>query len=478
MKKTLLFFLKILVAFLALTALTLIALVLLDDWQTDYLNFESRPSAEGNSYILEEAHLIPMHQDTVLRDKCLLIEDGKIVEISDTIIDSELPRLNLHHQYVMPGLNDMHVHLWDRYELGLYLANGVTGIRNVWGFPMHLKIKEDIAQGELIAPSFTTSGPKLTGRAFIGDDNLQLFSPEEARQKVREYHERHYDFIKTYYGLDADLFAAIIDECRRLNMDIVAHPSDKVPYNYHLQEPIISLEHVEDIVQRALHYKLDTATFQTLLQDFKAHPSTSFCPTVMAYYNIYRMIMEPELLEEDEVSDMNSLIRRTDSRGQFERWQGQKQEEPELAQRILAQHQFQLYILGELQKAGLNIICGTDAGIGITRPGFSIHQELAFYKQAGLSNFEVLKTATVNVAQSHEILSDLGSIEPNKRANLLVLADNPLQNLETLKEPQMVFVEGHLLQENDLREFKRRSKGRSNLIATAYHYLIYLLVEK
>ena len=478
MKKALITILKIIGGLLAFLILLVFLLVQWDKIQTRYLNFDQLPSAQANSYLLINANIIPMNRDTVLKNKMLEIREGKIFKIADQIDAEDLIRIDLKGQFLIPGLNDMHVHLWDRQELGLYLANGVTGIRNVWGMPMHLDLKEDITKGKIISPSFYTTGPKLTGRKFIGDDNLQLSSPKEARAKVREYQKRGYDYIKTYYGLDADLFEAIIEECQKLKMDIVAHPSDKVDYSYHFQEPIISLEHVEDVVQRALDYKLDSAKLDSVILDFKNYPSSALCPTVMAYYNIYRMIEEADILENDSLAFMNAMIRMTDSKAQFNRWQNTLQENAQIGDQILAQHQFQLYTLKKLKEAEVNIICGTDAGIGITLPGFSLHQELAFYQQAGFSNFEALETATINVAKTHGEMKDLGSVEVGKRANLLVVKNNPLKDLATLGDPQMLWVEGHLLGKSELTEFKLQAKNRSNLIATAYRYLVNILVEK
>ncbi|MCF8238376.1 MAG: hypothetical protein K9I85_09500 [Saprospiraceae bacterium] len=123
----------------------------------------------------------------------------------------------------------MHVHVWDECELGLYLASGVTAVRNLWGLPMHLRMKDKIGQGEILSPAFYTSSPKLTGPDYAGDDNLQLTSVEEAREKVASCAERSYDLIKTYNGLTPPLFEAILAESRQRGLDVVAHPSASCP---------------------------------------------------------------------------------------------------------------------------------------------------------------------------------------------------------------------------------------------------------
>lgn len=78
-----------------------------------------------------------------------------------------------------------------------------------------------------------------------------------------------------------------------------------------------------------------------------------------------------------------------------------------------------MFIVQKLHEAEVTLVCGTDAGIGVTLPGFSIHQELQFYKQAGLSNYEVLQTATVNAAETHGIMNNLGSIEKRESSQFI-----------------------------------------------------------
>lgn len=226
----------------------IIVSVIIDSYNTSYLKISKHPKWSNNSYLLKNINIIPMTSDTVLRRKMVLIKDGLISEISDDISTSGITVIDGKDGYLMPGLMDMHVHVWDDYELGLYLANGVTTLRNLWGQPMHLRMKKSISKEEIIAPMFFTSSPKLTGPNFMGDDNLQLLTPEQARKKVREYQERGYDFIKTYNGLPENLFNAILQESKLLNLDIVAHPSAEVPYSYHFKPEIISIEHAEDIV--------------------------------------------------------------------------------------------------------------------------------------------------------------------------------------------------------------------------------------
>ena len=471
--------LKFIVIIIGVLLISIAITLLVDIQSTNYLKVENYKSANNNSFLISNVNIIPMNQDTILVDKMVYIKDGIIQKIADSIEIDGVETLDAKNKYLTPGLIDMHVHVWDRYELGLYLSNGVTAVRNLWGMPMHLRLKEDVNNDEIISPLFFTTGPKLTGPEFIGDDNLNLTSPSEAKEKVISYKNRGYDFIKTYYGLTEDIFNAVVEQSTISDMDIVAHPSQKVPYSYHFKPQIKSIEHAEEIIQQPLNYNLlDTLKLKQVFDDFEKSKKSSFSPTLTVYYNIYEMLNDDEILESDQLQLMNPLIKKVDSKAQFERWYNTKLRDSSIVKAIKNQHHFHLKILKKLHDAGTNIICGTDAGIGVTIPGFSIHQELAFYKEAGLTNYEVLKTATVNASKTHSIMNNMGTIEVGKVANLILIDNNPLLDLSALQNPSTVFIKGRKLNRDSLDNFEKRARNKKNLIASAVRYLENLMFEK
>tara|TARA_R100001369_G_scaffold64735_5_gene91959 strand:+ start:8167 stop:9600 length:1434 start_codon:yes stop_codon:yes gene_type:complete len=472
---------RLLKIFFGIVGMVIIATIIalgLDKMGTRYLKIKNVPASNNSTYLIANVNIIPMIQDTVLANKMVYIQDGIIKSISESLPNKEVEIVDAQGKFLLPGLIDMHVHVWDKYELGLYLANGVTAVRNVWGIPMHLRIKEDVNNDKILSPHFYTTGPKLTGPEFIGDDNLNLTSPSEAKDKVISYKDRGYDLIKTYYGLDGDIFDAVLEQAAISKMDIVAHPSQKVPFSYHLNPQIKSIEHAEEIVQQPLQFNLDTIKLQPIIDSISNSKHSSYCPTLTVFNNIYQMMIDDSILEAEPLSYMNPLIKKVDSKNQFNRWHNAKMEDSSVVDRIKNQHDFHLEIVAQLHKAGVPIICGTDAGIGVTLPGFSIHKELAFYKEAGLSNYEVLKTATVNAAHTHSIMNQLGTIEEGKVANLLLVDHNPLMELSTLENPSSIFIKGRKINRKTLLSFKEKAKNRKNLIASALRYLENLLIEK
>ena len=471
-------FLKIVSVLLGLLILTVLIALWVDSEKTRYLSIKENNPTYQDSFLIKNVNIIPMNRDTVLVNKMIFIKDGLIRKIADTIEVNDIEIIDGKNKFLTPGLIDMHVHVWDRYELGLYLSNGITTVRNLWGMPMHLKIKEDVNNDKIFSPTFITTGPKLTGLKFIGDDNLNLTSPDEGRNKVISYKERGYDLIKTYYGLDKEIFDAIIEQSEISEIDIVAHPSQKVPFSYHLNPKIKSIEHAEEIVQQPLQFDLDTIKLEPIIDSISRSNHTSYCPTITVFNNIYQMMINDSILDSEPLAYMNPLIKKTDSKEQFERWFNTKQNDPSTTDRIKKQHNFHITIVKKLHEAGVNIICGTDAGIGVTLPGFSIHQELAFYKEAGLSNYEALKTATANPSKTHNFMNSLGTIEEGKMANLLIVDKNPLFQLSALERPSFVFIKGRKLDRETLDNFYKKAKNRNNLMATALRYLENLIIEK
>lgn len=449
-------------------------ILVLDDQRTRYLDPEVHPEVEATSWLITHVNVIPMDRDTVLTDHSVLVEDGRITQVAPAIANDNYQVIDGKNAYLMPGLTDMHVHVWDQYELGLYLSNGVTTVRNLWGRPFHLKLKKQITEGQILSPQFFSSSPKLTGPEFIGDDNTNLYSVEEARAIVKKSHEQGYDLLKTYYGLPGDYFDAIIEEAVKYDMDIAAHPSDKVDYEYHFRPEIVTIEHAEDIVQRGLNYTLDTVGLKEIVAKLSKAEGTSFCPTLIVYYNIYNMLTHDDILESPTVDLMNPMIRKVDSKAQYDRWANTKRDDPGITEKIKAQHEFHLRAVKALHDAGVNIVCGSDAGIGITPPGAAIHDELAFYREAGLSPYEVLRTATANPAQVHDFLRETGTVQPGKRADLLLLDENPLIHPETLKHARWVMVDGRRLHRDLLSEFEAKAMNRKNLFPSLLRYAGYL----
>jgi len=417
-----------------------------------------------------------MATDTILKNKNVLVVDGIIKSIGEVIPNANLKIIDGNGGYITPGLIDMHMHLWDKFELGLYLANGVTTVRNLLGMPFHLRVKKDINNNVLIGPLFYTASPQFTG---INDKSLEkkpIKTPKEAKEMVKKYKEEGYDYIKTYNTLPKDIFDATIEQGRASGIPIVSHPSFEVNYEYHFNSDISTVEHTEDIVQQPLNFKLDSTKLLPVIDGY-AKSQQSHTPTLTVFYNIVEIYnKEEEVLTTEQAGYMNSFIKSMSN--DYSRHMEIKAKDSTATKWFNDQHNFHIEILRNLHKAGVNIVCGTDAGVLNTAPGFSIHQELAFYQQAGMSNYEALKTATVNPTKVYDNYSKFGTIENGKMANLILTSKNPLNDLTALQEPEWVMIKGRLVDKALIKEFKQKAYKRNNYLASMIRLVKYVLWEK
>ncbi len=164
-------------------------------------------------------NVVPMTSETVLAQKTVLVEDGIIVLIGDVDgipIPEDVEVIDGTDRYLIPGLAEMHAHLPGagtrdiERTLTLFAANGITRVRGMLGQPSHLRLRQQLLDGEVFGPRLTTSGPSFSGNSVSG--------AEDAIRRVRSQHADGYDFIKLHPGLSADEFQAIADTANELGM--------------------------------------------------------------------------------------------------------------------------------------------------------------------------------------------------------------------------------------------------------------------
>lgn len=460
---------KILITILSLIILLVISVFIIfgiDNNKTNYLSIEKHASFHKTSYAITNVNVIPMSKDTVLANQTVIIKNGLIDKIGPEISANNYEIVDAKGKFLSPGLIDMHVHVWDKYEFGLYLANGVTSVRNMWGIPYHLRLKEDINNQDFLAPQFIIASPKLTGPNDSGIDKLQVSTPEEGKQLVKKFKADGYDLIKTYAGMPKNIFDAIIEQVRIENMPIGAHPSYEVDYSYHFKPEIVTIEHTEEIVQEALKFQHDSIKTKHIINLY-ANNDAAHTPTLSIFQNIIDIIEQGEnILNGEDVSYMNPMFVKLGSMNDYNRWTSEQQYNPETLKRIKDQHVWHLQLVKQLSDAGVTLVCGSDSGIMFAKPGFSTHEELSLYKEAGLSSFEALSTATINPSKVSQFFKNVGSVEEGKTANLILSNENPLENLNTLKTPEMVWVNGRMINKRDMTDFKNKAKNRTNGAAT------------
>ncbi len=364
---------------------------------------------------------------------------------------------------LLPGLWDMHTHTWFNFEhsFPLLLANGVTGVRDMFGHVEPcLNLKKKIANGEMVGPDVYFSGPIIegpNGRKF----NLAYdaaHDPDQAREIVKRQKNDGAEFIKVYSALGYEAYLAIAEQAVLLDIPLTGHIPDQVRIEEAVQVGHRSIEHLYGLAehcssQNAYYFdvlrgietdtlligqdghtnrmKFITSTFDeqkmSSLVEILRGEDVWICPTLILNKN-YLEVPGSEIHQSDKVHFLPDYITDSwDSRGN-----------PRLEHRvrigffeIMEQYyRINLRIIKKLNKAGVNFLAGTDYLNPYCIPGFSLHDELQlFVEEAGFSPLEAIQTATLNPALYFEREDDYGSIDVGKIASLIILSKNPLEDI-------------------------------------------------
>jgi imidazolonepropionase-like amidohydrolase len=379
-----------------------------------------------HAYAFVDVNLISMENESVLPHQTVVVVRDQIVAITPV---SKLPlpanviRINGANAYLIPALTDMHVHLSTEYDLIQYLRYGVTTVRNMNGTPQHLIWRDEIARDERIGPQIVTAGPCVGELpAQWADSSIDVCM----NTTVMDQHLAGYDFIKVYDNLPISAHCCLMDAARAYGMDVVGHVPDGMPLADILTSGQRSIEHLEgyggvpadqllQIIEETVRNEVWNCPTLTIWQRLHATEGASSAArdalTDYAAHNTRTLLCLPP---------------RCDTQGYTL--------DPPSAQR--------LQLVAQLHKAGALLLLGTDAPMLCTVPGFSVHQELQNFVDAGLTPFDALKTATVNPAIFWNQLDERGTVSVGKEADLLLLRANPLDDIRATQEIIGVMVNG------------------------------------
>lgn len=412
---------------------------------------ESRPAAEPFQAVLVVGDRI----EAVAPAGALLPPEGALV------VDGGGATL-------LPGMIDAHVHVWDEAELAGYLAHGVTGIRNLSGMPFHLPLAQRIQSGKILGPDFLTSGPILNSPGPNQQDNHQLvMTADEAKEAVQSQYDAGYRLLKIYSNLKLETYQAILNEAERLGMQVAGHTpegerGDGVPHEHPfkisfedaLSRNLQTIEHVESIVWHGLRDELDEDAMRKLASDIAAS-RTAVTPTLIAHDNLVRVAASKgAYLNRPGVDTINPFLLFMD-KGTRDFWSAQDPEKREAPRAA-----FYLKATRMLHEAGVPLIAGSDAGIFTNIPGSALVRELELLVKAGLSPHEALESAT-RISASTIGFEKTGQIAPGFRANLILVQEDPLEDISSVEYPSGVMVGGYWLDEPALERLRKGARQTS-----------------
>ncbi len=438
--------------------------------------------------LIDNVRLVSMHPDRprVEASQAVLIQGESIVSIGEAgAINAPAGTLVIQGEgrTLIPGLIDAHVHLFDEAELAAYLAHGVTGLRNMSGFPFHLDLIERIEQGELLAPDLITTGPILNSPG-PNANLLQQFvtTADEARQAVGAQHAAGFRRLKVYSNLTREAYEAIVAEARRLDMRMTGHSPEgertagipykqafTVPWEESLGVGLSPLEHVETLVWHSLRDDLDEQKMRAVARRL-ADSGEAVSPTLIAHRRLVSVAeSRGAYLRRPGSETINPLVRLLESDAEAF-WSGvdvSHYEGPHAT--------FFLTATGMLHEAGVPLIVGTDAGgFGII-PGASLTRELELLVRAGLSPYEALASATRVSAESLGF-DRSGVIAVGFRANLVLLDGDPLNDISVAEFPSAVILRGQFIDSSALMALRQGARDTS-VVRTAWRLAEYLFTK-
>jgi imidazolonepropionase-like amidohydrolase len=387
-------------------------------------------------------------------------------------------------KFLIPGLWDMHVHWYDRECLPLFIANGVTGIRMMWGSSLHHQWRKEIEQGSLIGPRLLIASTIVDGPKPFWPGSMTASNAAEGRLAVAQARQEGADFVKVYSLLPRDAYFEIAKEARKEGIPFEGHVPISISVEEASEAGQKTIEHLTGVLpacssreaellksaQEALAGVLATnspasilpalrqinrlalesyspAKAEALFAELKKN-QTWQCPTLTVLRNM-RYIDEPSITNDTRIKYMPRGIRSHWDPAGDDRFKGRTPADAALGKRI---YQKELEIAGAMQRAGVGILAGTDTGNPYCFPGFSLHDELGLLVHAGLTPMQALQAATRNAARFMGRETDLGTIEQGKLADLVLLDANPLDDIANTRKINAVLLGGKLFSRVSLDE--------------------------
>jgi imidazolonepropionase-like amidohydrolase len=442
-------------------------------WLAAMIAFCQLPPPVPATIAITHVTVINPGASSVQANRTVVIAGDRIASVSDAA-KSQPPKnarvIDATGQYLIPGLWDMHVHsaFGDWFPGGrdiilpLFIANGVTGVRDMGGdVPVLFGWRKEIANGQIIGPRMVVSGPMLDG--YLPDGKLRFPSsipvttPADAIAAVDLLKKQGVDFIKVQSEISREAYLAAAAEAHKQGLPIVGHVPDKVRMREVVEAGQTSVEHLMGIFEGCsteedkfikgegnLKLLLSTQDKQRCdaLIKLLAQRQTWQVPT-LAWQRGGEFLDQPDPKRQPLDKYVPPYWRDVTWRRFTDEMMPDLLRDPlALRQEYFARN---LQIVGAMHHAGVPFMAGTDSAPGVyIMPGFSLHDELANFVEAGFTPMESLQTATSNPAKFLGIEASLGSVESGKIADLVLLTANPLEDIGNTHKIRAVLARGRL----------------------------------
>ncbi len=388
-------------------------------------------------------HVVTMDTPAVRRHQVVIVRDGKVAAIGANgrvRIPAGAVRVDGRGtRWLMPGLADMHVHLFDRGEFIKYLANGITTVRNLHGLPRHLAWRDSLLAGAITGPRLITAGPILDGDPPTRATNTLVRTARDATAEVNRQADAGFDLIKVYDNISVDAYHAVIDAARRRGLPVAGHVPTPVTLAGVLAARQQTIEHVEELLPLFADGR-DARAVDSIATAIAA-AGVAVVPTIVVYQSALDQVSDWEGVQRrPEMQHMNPATR---AQWGWDPTATGRSNNAQARTRFERTTRFFLDVLvPALHRAGVTLVAGSDAPIPALVPGFALFDELVLLRRAGLTPLAVLQTATANAAKVSGAASRRGRVVRGFDADLLLLDADPTTDLGALRRRVGVMVGG------------------------------------